>query len=203
MPFGESNLRDLPAGRQGSKNRFLASYNNLPTAGRLGMTKKILLYNKYLEKMRKIMLFILVWFSLTLFGCNSQTSNTDEKNLIEGISEEVVLEEVEANNTTKAQVEKPIEPVVNNISATESLAKCLTAKWAKMYGTETCPYCMKQKDLFGEDFKYVNYINCMEQPAVCGEANIQWVPAWGFKDGSQKAGLQSLKDLAAFAGCEY
>ncbi len=164
----------------------------------------ILLYNKYLEKMKKIMLFVLVWFSLMLFGCNSQTSNTDDQNLVEEINEEVVLEEVEENNITNTQVEKPIEkPVVNNISATESLAKCLTAKWAKMYGTETCPYCMKQKDLFGEDFKYVNYINCMEQPAVCGEANIQWVPAWEFTNGSQIAGLQSLENLAAFAGCEY
>jgi hypothetical protein len=74
-----------------------------------------------------------------LFGCNSQNSNNEDQNIAEEINEEnVVLEEVsvvEENNTITEQVNnkpaesKPIkEPVVNNISATEALAKCLTAK---------------------------------------------------------------------------
>ena len=159
--------------------------------------------------MKKIMLFVLVWFSLMLFGCNSQNSNNEDQNLLEEINEEtIVLEEanvVEDNNITTEQVDNKTteQPVINNISATESLAKCLTAKWAKMYGTETCPYCMKQKETFWNDFKHITYINCGETPAVCGQANIQWIPAWEFADGSQKAGLQSLENLAALAGCEY
>ena len=157
--------------------------------------------------MKKIMLFVLVWFSLALFGCNSQTSNTDDQNLVEEINEEVVLEEVEeiiVVEETEEVAEVAIEkPVVNNISATESLAKCLTAKWVKMYWTKTCPYCLQQEKMFGDDFKHINYINCGEQPAVCGEANIQWVPAWEFADGSKKDGMQSLENLANFAGCEY
>jgi hypothetical protein len=159
--------------------------------------------------MKKIMLFVLVWFSLMLFGCNSQSSNNEDQNIVEEINEEtIVLEEanvVEDNNTTTEQVNnKPVEkPVVNNVSATEALAKCLTAKWIKMYGTETCPYCLQQKDMFWGDFKHITYINCGETPAICGQANIQWVPAWELADGSQKAGLQSLENLAALAGCEY
>jgi len=164
--------------------------------------------------MKKIMLFVLIWFSLMLFGCNSQNSNNEDQNIAEEINEEtIVLEEVsvvEENNTITEQVNnkpaesKPIEkPVVNNISATETLAKCLTAKWIKMYGAKNCPYCLQQEKLFGEDFKYINYINCWETPAICGNANIQWVPAWELADGSQRAGMQSLENLAAFAGCEY
>jgi len=71
-----------------------------------------------------------------------------------------------------------------------------------MYGTETCPYCIKQKKLFAEAFESVEYVDCIATPDVCTQADIQAIPARVFPDGSKKEGLQTLEDLAQLSKCE-
>ena len=42
----------------------------------------------------------------------------------------------------------------------DSFAKCLATKQAKMYGLYWCPHCIEQKEMFGEAFQYVPYVEC-------------------------------------------
>ena len=56
-----------------------------------------------------------------------------------------------------------------------AFAECLTENGATMYGTATCPYCTKQKEMFGDAFASVNYVDCQEDPDACTEKEIQGV----------------------------
>lgn len=86
--------------------------------------------------------------------------------------------------------------------AMTAFAECLTENGVKMYGTAMCPYCTKQKEMFGEAFARVDYVDCQKDPNACTENGIQGVPAWIFADGTMKQGLQDLSVIAEIAGCE-
>lgn len=86
-------------------------------------------------------------------------------------------------------------------------AKCLTAKDVKMYGAYWCSSCDEQKELFGDSFKYVTYVECAVrgssvQAGTCKENSIQGYPTWVFADGSRAEGLLPLAALASRSGCE-
>ncbi len=83
----------------------------------------------------------------------------------------------------------------------EKLALCLKEKGAVMYGTYWCPHCKKQKEMFGEAFKYINYVECTEVPQKCEEAGIYGVPTWIFKNGTKLEGIQTLEKLKEVSGC--
>ncbi len=53
---------------------------------------------------------------------------------------------------------------------TSALASCLTDKGFTMYGTERCPHCKAQKELFADDFTKVSYVDCDKDSAKCNEA---------------------------------
>lgn len=133
--------------------------------------------------------------------------NNDSTEIIEEEADEVIEEQVEKQ--VEEQVEKQVEDVkVSNTQASktntvkeDNLAKCLTSKWIKLYGMAGCPYCKAQIELFGDDFQYINYTNCSEEPTICVEKWISGVPAWELNDGTIKSGLHSLEDLAELAGC--
>ena len=84
----------------------------------------------------------------------------------------------------------------------DAFAQCLTDAGVKMYGTDTCPYCLKQKAMFADSFTKVNFVNCQETPTECSIQNIQWIPAWIFSDGSRLQWLQDLEKIAEKTGCE-
>ena len=79
-------------------------------------------------------------------------------------------------------------------------AQCLTQKGVVMYGTEHCPACIQQKELFGKSFKYVNYIDCNLRREECAE--IQYTPTWEFSDGGQVVGYLELSQLSKMSGCK-
>jgi len=89
-----------------------------------------------------------------------------------------------------------------------TLAKCLTSKNVKMYGTYWCPHCQEQKRLFGSAFKEINYVECADtanpkiQLAVCENAKIEGYPTWGFAN-ERISGTRDLETLAKLAGCEF
>lgn len=64
----------------------------------------------------------------------------------------------------------------------DTFAQCLTKADVKMFGTATCPHCQNQKKLFGDSFKYIQYVDCFASPTMC--SNIATVPTWLFADGS-------------------
>ena len=90
-----------------------------------------------------------------------------------------------------------------------ALAECLSAAGAKMYGTVWCAHCRAQKKDFGDAFAKVDYTECSlpdnprAQADACNAAGIVNYPSWVFADGSKLEGGQTLKTLAAKAGCPW
>jgi len=89
----------------------------------------------------------------------------------------------------------------------DELAKCLTEKGVKMYGTYWCSHCKVQKQMFGDSWQYVSYVECslpggQGQTEECGEAGIEGYPTWEFEDGERLSGEVVLEQLAEKAGCE-
>lgn len=82
-----------------------------------------------------------------------------------------------------------------------SFAQCLTQKGAVMYGTEWCGFCNKQKDVFGSDFKNVNYVDCDKDKEECVSSGVRGYPTWKI-NGELSPGLKSLEQLSALSGCE-
>ncbi|HWR14427.1 MAG TPA: hypothetical protein VN577_06345 [Terriglobales bacterium] len=88
----------------------------------------------------------------------------------------------------------------------DGFAKCLTEKKAVMYGSSICPHCLDQKELFGESFQYVTYVECrvpgQKEPApACSWAGVKQVPTWIFADGQRRLGTTPLAELSSKTGC--
>ncbi|MFC1768656.1 thioredoxin domain-containing protein [Nanoarchaeota archaeon] len=83
----------------------------------------------------------------------------------------------------------------------ESFAQCIGESDAIMYGTDWCSHCKNQKDEFGENFKYVNYVDCDRSSDVCKKEGIRSYPTWKI-NGAQYLGGQTPARLATLTGCE-
>src|SRR3984885_15350888 len=88
----------------------------------------------------------------------------------------------------------------------DSFAQCLASKQAKMYGLYWCPHCLEQKEMFGQSFRYVPYVECAikgskEMPAECKMAGVKLFPSWQFGADPPKEGVLSLEALSDKTGC--
>lgn len=88
----------------------------------------------------------------------------------------------------------------------DNFAKCLTEKGAVMYGAFWCPHCENQKEVFGNSFQYVNYVECdpngyNAQPWLCKEKQITGYPTWIINEQSFE-GEQTLQKLSQLTNCE-
>ncbi len=108
-----------------------------------------------------------------------------------------------ANNTTN----QTLFNTTNQIAGTEldDLAKYLTQKGVKVYGTSTCSACAYQKKLFGNSWQYISYVECgitdgTGQAKVCQAAGIKAYPTWQFPNGSKTVGALTLQELAKKVG---
>lgn len=88
----------------------------------------------------------------------------------------------------------------SSASTKNSLGSCLSLKKVVMYGVDTCPNCINQKNIFGKDFKNVNYVNCDFHEDECHKKGISVYPVWSM-DNRVLIGTQSLSALADFASC--
>lgn len=76
---------------------------------------------------------------------------------------------------------------------------------AKLYGAHWCPYCHKQKALFGnEAFSQLDYVECdpagkNARPELCQKARVEGFPTWEI-NGNKYGGMRSLQDLADLSG---
>ncbi len=89
---------------------------------------------------------------------------------------------------------------------TSDFAQCLTDNGAKMFGAYWCGHCKEQKELFGDGFKNIKYIECSlpggdGQTELCKKENIEGYPLWEFKDGSRESGQLPLETLSEKTGC--
>ena len=105
----------------------------------------------------------------------------------------------------KISKEEPEQPEEKEYSleTLENLAKCLTEKGAKFYGSSGCGWCNRQKTLFGEASQYLPYVECADEKTkhLCEEAEIGPIPTWDFPDGQRVEGFQSIEKLAELSGC--
>jgi hypothetical protein len=88
----------------------------------------------------------------------------------------------------------------------DSFAKCLATKQAKMYGLYWCPHCIEQKQMFGDAFHYVPYVECAikgsrEEATECKIAGVKLFPSWQFGMEPPKEGVLSLEALSDKTGC--
>jgi len=81
-----------------------------------------------------------------------------------------------------------------------------------MYGSSTCPVCIQQKALFGDDFQFIKFHDCRTPDGgkLCSDAQIKRYPTWVKRNvtdpnlpGETLIGYQSLVSLASFAGCVF
>jgi len=80
------------------------------------------------------------------------------------------------------------------------LAKHLNNTNSSMYGSYTCPHCNTQKLMFGDAFKYINYVECNpggqnSKASLCSEKGIDSYPTWEI-NGQLLQGAKSLRELA-------
>jgi hypothetical protein len=89
----------------------------------------------------------------------------------------------------------------------DAFAQCLAEKGVKMYGAYWCGHCNSQKEMFGDSWKYMDYVECSlpggaGQTQECADAGIRGYPTWEFPGGKRLSGEISFPDISANSGCE-
>ncbi|MDX1919629.1 MAG: protein disulfide isomerase family protein [Candidatus Caenarcaniphilales bacterium] len=101
----------------------------------------------------------------------------------------------------KAENSKPTKASAQATNSNDAeYVKCLKEKGITMYGTSWCPHCNHQKEIFGELFSYVNYVDCDEQSEICTQKGITGYPTWLLPDGKEIA-AGSIQKVAQASGC--
>ncbi|MFA6095672.1 MAG: protein disulfide isomerase family protein [Candidatus Paceibacterota bacterium] len=95
-------------------------------------------------------------------------------------------------NTRTTEAEDP---------ALTAFAQCVADKKLTMYGAEWCAHCKREKALFGAAWKYVPYVECPENEALCLAKGIQGYPTWIDASGAKYEGEQGLEGIARISGC--
>lgn len=70
-----------------------------------------------------------------------------------------------------------------------------------MYGTEWCGACATQKEIFGNSFRNVEYIDCERNRDTCLRNGVRAYPTW-LAQGVPYEGVQNIEQLAEISGCE-
>jgi hypothetical protein len=82
-----------------------------------------------------------------------------------------------------------------------SFGSCLKEKGLIMYGSDRCEICLNQKQILGNNFTDIKYINCDSYPDICEARSIRSYPVWSINDEKYYKGLRSLPDLSELSGC--
>lgn len=151
--------------------------------------------------MKNLTLVTLLVASLLLVGCGAKPTDTATP---DGDSAAVVnTADADANADSATPPAEDTAPTAEvDLEKTTKLADCLTEKKMTMYGTERCGHCKNQKELFGEAFAKVTYVDCDAQRQTCLDAGVRGFPTWIDGQGNQYPGTQQLEKLAEVAGCE-
>lgn len=83
----------------------------------------------------------------------------------------------------------------------DDFAKCLTESGAVVYGNDFCSYTGKQLNYFGNSDKYLNYVKCADDQALCNEKGVTLTPTWEI-DGKMYKSVQTFEMLSVLTGCE-
>jgi len=81
------------------------------------------------------------------------------------------------------------------------LAQCLAEKQVTMYGAYWCPHCQRQKQMFGDAWQYVPYVECTQETQKCLDMEVKGYPTWIWPDGKKLEGELSAEKLAEESQC--
>lgn len=84
------------------------------------------------------------------------------------------------------------------------LAMHMADHGAVMYGSYKCPHCNQQKQMFGEAFRYIKYVECNPKgenanPSLCFAKGVMNYPTWEI-DGKFYEGAMPLEQLSKITG---
>ncbi len=85
-----------------------------------------------------------------------------------------------------------------NTETPEDIVKCIGQN-SKLYVQLGCHACETQEKIFGENYKYLDVVDCFYERDKCSE--IKYTPTWIIK-GEEYVGLQSIEKLKELVGCE-
>lgn len=88
----------------------------------------------------------------------------------------------------------------NSNNVTKETAMCI-ANYSQLYTQLGCHACEIQEKKFGDNYQYLNIIDCWFEPEKCYNANIQGTPTWLIKEKTY-SGVQSIEKLKELTGCE-
>ena len=78
------------------------------------------------------------------------------------------------------------------------IAKCIGAHSTE-YVQLGCHACEAQKELFGDNYQYINSVDCWFERDKC--TDIKATPTWVIK-GKKYTGVQSIEKLQELTGCK-
>ena len=87
----------------------------------------------------------------------------------------------------------------NNNEISKELAICIGEN-SVYYSQTGCSACKIQEDLFGDNIKHINKIDCKLDMQKCVDAEIQATPTWIINAQAYR-GVQSIEKLAELTGC--
>ena len=82
---------------------------------------------------------------------------------------------------------------------TDEVAKCI-GKNSVLYVQLGCPHCEEQKEIFGDNIKYINTIDCFFEREICSNEKITSIPTWKI-NGKFYTGVKSIEQLKETTGC--
>lgn len=88
---------------------------------------------------------------------------------------------------------RPSKPILTD----EETIKCIGEK-STLYVQLGCSHCEDQEELFGENLKYINRIDCFYETEKC--ADIKGTPTWDI-NGKKTTGVLSIETLKQLTKC--
>jgi hypothetical protein len=82
-----------------------------------------------------------------------------------------------------------------------NLSICLGQKSTSLYVLRGCSHCARELELFGDNIKNINIVECSNVPTVCTELGINAFPTWKI-NGTYYQGYKDAVELKTLSGCE-
>lgn len=81
----------------------------------------------------------------------------------------------------------------------KEITQCIASK-SVIYISTGCHACEAQEKLFGDDFRYLDIVDCFIEGEKCGRENVTRVPIW-IINGNRYSGVQPIEKLINLTGC--
>ncbi len=85
----------------------------------------------------------------------------------------------------------------NSLSVSEDVAKCIGGN-SVLYTQEGCIHCIRQEEMFGDSFKFLNVVDCTGNWDKCPD--VTGTPTWMI-NGEKYIGVQEIEKLRSLTGC--